>query len=356
MNIDDLTRNALSKWMDGSGPASDIALSSRVRLARNVEGLPFTHQASDGQAMEVLRLAREAVAELNRFGFLGRVEFVPLSDVPPLERHVLVEKHLISPQQAQDVRHKAVAISADESVSIMVNEEDHFRIQCLSPGLQLDEAWGLANRVDDALEQKMDFAFSERRGYLTACPTNVGTGMRVSVMMHLPALVVTNQAQRVFHTASQLGLAVRGLYGEGTEAIGNIFQVSNQITLGRTEEEIISHLKAVVTQVIEHERQAREALRRDSRLHLEDKVWRAYGLLSNARIMTSEEAMRLLSDVRLGVDLNLIQKLSRRTLNEFLVLTRPAFLQKLAGHDLSPHERDVRRAAIIRQRLGGAAT
>lgn len=345
--------NALSKWMEATGPASDIVLSSRVRLARNIEGLPFPHLMSEEQVEQVIKLVEAAVRELNLMGVAPKVELYRLGTAAPLDREVLVEKHLISPHHARESR-AAVAISDDEAISIMVNEEDHLRIQCLFPGLQLDEAWKLASRVDDALEQKITYAFSEKRGYLTACPTNIGTGIRASVMMHLPGLVLTNQAGRVIAAMSQVGLVVRGLYGEGTEAIGNIFQVSNQITLGHTEEEIIDNLKAVARQIIDQENAAREMLRKEMKEQLEDRIGRAYGLLSSARIMTSEEAMRLISDVRLGIDLGIITNVKPRVLNEFLVLTRPGFLQKLAGKELSPFDRDVRRASLIRERLKSA--
>ncbi|MHB9146644.1 MAG: protein arginine kinase [Symbiobacteriia bacterium] len=351
MSLHDVTSTALSRWMDGTGPENDVVLSSRIRLARNLEGVPFPHLLEPAQAETLLRDAQKATTEFNRYGFLGKVGFYRLADVAPVERQMLVEKHLISPAQAEDVQYKAVVLSEDESVSIMVNEEDHLRIQCLFPGLQLQETWSLANRVDDAFEQSLSFAFSEVRGYLTACPTNVGTGMRASVMMHLPALSLTNQAGRVLNSVGQLGVAVRGLYGEGTEALGNIFQVSNQITIGRSEVEIIDHLSAVVTKIIDQERQARGALQRDAREQVEDKVSRAFGLLTSARIMTSDEAMRLLSDVRLGINLGMIKEVPLRTMNELLVMTRPAYLQRLAGRDLSPFERDLQRAALIRSKL-----
>lgn len=348
----DAAPSALPRWMDGTGASADIVLSSRVRLARNLEGVPFPHLLSQAQAADVLAAARKAADELNKFGFLGTVRYLPLVDVTPVERQVLVEEHLISPAQAKDVQHKAVILSQAEEVSVMVNEEDHLRIQCLLPGLQLQDAWALASRVDDALEQTMTFAFSESRGYLTACPTNVGTGLRASVMMHLPALVLTNQAARVLNSVGQLGLTVRGLYGEGTEAIGNIFQISNQITLGRAEGEIIDHLSAVVSQIIDHERQAREALVREAKDQVEDKVSRALGILSSARIMTSDEAIRLLSDVRLGINMGILTRVPLKTANELLITTRPAYLQRLAGRELSPFERDLQRAALIRTKLG----
>lgn len=345
---------ALSKWMEAEGQHSDIVISTRVRLARNIEGMPFPHLLSEAKAAQVIDAVEAAVAEINLMGIGSKVELYRLDQAQPLERYILVEKHLLSPQQAQDARGKAVAISGDEAVSIMVNEEDHLRIQCLFPGLQLDEAWSLANRIDDAIEQKIHYAFHQQRGYLTVCPTNVGTGLRASVMMHLPALVMGNQAGKVLTTLSQMrGIVVRGLYGEGSEAVGNIFQISIQTSLGPTEEEIIANLKAVALEIIGHEQRARDMLMQEMKLQLEDQVWRSFGLLTTARMMTSDEAMRHLSKVRLGADLQLIPGLDQRMLNELLVAIRPAYLQKVAGRELSPPERDVRRATQIRQQLAG---
>jgi protein arginine kinase len=329
----------------------DVVLSSRIRLARNLADQPFPHQLSDAQAEELIRQVEQGVREINLVGLPSKVELYRLADVPELDRKVLVEKHLISPQQAQPARGKAVAISGDESIAIMVNEEDHLRIQCLAPGFQLRETWRVASLVDDALEQKLNYAFHAQRGYLTACPTNVGTGLRVSVMMHLPGLVLTQQAGRLFHHLAQLGLVVRGLYGEGTEATGNIFQVSNQTSLGKSEEEIVENLEAVVAKVIETERQARQHLLTESRLQIEDRVGRAYGILSSARVISTEEAMRLLSDVRFGIAAGMFPHLTQQTLNELMVAMQPAFLQKLEGHELNPLDRDVRRATMIRTRM-----
>lgn len=340
-----------SRWTAADGPDAEVALSSRIRLARNVEGIPFPQSMSEAQSAQVIRQVEQGVREINLMGLPSKVELFALSNVPALERQVLVDKHLISPQQAQDASNRAVAISEDESVSIMVNEEDHLRIQSLASGLQLEEAWRTADLVDDALEQQITYAFDAQLGYLTACPTNVGTGLRASVMMHLPGLVLTQQAGRLFHTLSQVGLAVRGLYGEGTEATGHIFQISNQTTIGKTEEEIIQHLNGVVLRVIDAEKQARQHLFREMRVQLEDRIGRSYGILSGARILSSEEAMKLLSDVRLGIDLGLVPKQNLRTINELMVAMQPAFLQKAAGKELNPLERDVRRAALVRSRF-----
>jgi protein arginine kinase len=341
----------VSKWTDVGGPTPEVVLSSRIRLARNVSDLPFPHLMTEAQAEQLIRQVEAGVREINLMGFASKVELFRLADTPALDRQVLVEKHLMSPQQAQQARGKAVAISEDESISIMVNEEDHLRIQCLAPGLQLKQTWSMASLVDDALEQKLNYAFNAQRGYLTACPTNVGTGLRASVMMHLPGLVLTQQAGRLFHSLSQLGLVVRGLYGEGTEAAGHMFQISNQTSLGKAEEEIIDHLEGVAAKVIDTEKQARRHLHGEMQLQMEDRIGRAYGTLSSARVITSEEAMKLLSDVRLGIDLGLFPRLSYKTLNELMIAMQPAFLQKVEGRELNPLERDVRRAALIRGRL-----
>lgn len=346
-----LVTNPVSRWMEAGGPHPDVVLSSRVRLARNLDQLPFPHKMEEADAERLLRAAEEGVRELNLMGFSSKVELYRLADTTPLERQILVDKHLISPQQAKEARHKGVAVSEDESISVMVNEEDHLRIQVLAPGLQLQECWRVASLVDDAFEQRLQYAFDANTGYLTACPTNVGTGLRASVMMHLPGLVLTQQAGRLFHNLSQLGLVVRGLYGEGTEAAGHIFQISNQNSLGKPEEEIVSHLEAITQKVIEAEKQARQHLHREMRLQMEDRIARAYGALANARIMTSEEAMRLLSDVRLGIDLGILSKPEYPTMNELMVAMQPAFLQRSEGRELNPLDRDVRRAALIRSKL-----
>lgn len=233
----------------------------------------------------------------------------------------------------------------------MINEEDHIRIQCLFPGLQLTEALEAANEIDDWLESNIEYAFDETHGYLTSCPTNVGTGLRASVMMHLPGLMLTQQLNRIIPAINQLGLVVRGIYGEGSEALGNIFQISNQITLGKSEMDIVEDLKSVVGQLISQERSAREALRKTSNIQLEDRVYRSYGILANCRIIETKEAARCLSDVRLGIDMGYIKNVSRNILNELMIVTQPGFLQQYAGGQLRPNERDIRRAGLIRERL-----
>lgn len=348
MSLENFINESASKWMEGNGPESDIVISSRVRLARNLADVPFPHMMNKEQSEKVISEVYDAIQ--NNRVLAGDFELIRMKDISKLERKALVEKHLISPALANN-EYGAVLLSRDEGVSIMINEEDHLRIQSLFSGQQLEEAWDLCTKLDDVLEERLNYAFNEQIGYLTACPTNVGTGIRVSVMVHLPALVMTNQLNRIFSAIGHVGLTVRGLYGEGTQAIGNIYQISNQITLGQAEEEIIDNLNSVTRQIIEQERTARGLLLKEKKIKLQDKIGRAYGILSNAYILTSEEAMRLLSDVRLGIDLKLIDNINPRILTEMMVILRPAYLQKLAGKELSPAERDVRRAKIVRNRL-----
>lgn len=350
MSVSDFLKNATSKWMRDDGPESDIVISTRIRVARNLAKYPFPVLATDSQAEAVIEEVQKAMSQ-PAFRSLGNFELLRCRNLSALERNVLVEKHLISPSLAEEVRHGAVILRDDEAVSIMINEEDHLRLQCIVPGLDISHAWQLANQLDDALEQTLDYAFDEKFGYLTACPTNVGTGIRASVMMHLPGLVITNQIHRILQAISQVGLVVRGIYGEGSEAIGNLFQISNQLTLGQSESEILGNLQVVAKQIIDHERQARKQLMRDNREQLEDRVCRSFGILSYARRMDSKEGMQRLSDVRLGIDLGIIKGVSSRILKELMVMTRPSFLQKYAGQDLAPGERDWRRASLIRERL-----
>lgn len=350
MSLKRFIEDALSEWMKGEGPDSDIVISSRIRIARNLRSLPFPVLASSEQAEKAL-FEISKVLEDASIHELGKFTFLTLNDMQETEKKVLVEKHLISPNLAEEASCGAVILSENESISIMINEEDHLRIQCLFPGLQIKEAMELANRLDDIFEARLDYAFDEKRGYLTSCPTNVGTGIRASVMLHLPALVLTQQINRILSAVNQVGLTVRGLYGEGSEAIGNLFQISNQITLGQSEKEIADNLFSVVKQIIEHERAARERLMLESRPKIIDRVCRSYGILSHAGIMDSKEAAQRLSDVRLGIDLELIQGTSANVLNELMVMTQPGFLQQYAGQKLNADERDYRRAEMIRERM-----
>lgn len=350
MSLSDFLQRAMSSWMKDGGPDDDIVLTSRIRIARNLQDYPFPILQTDGNANEVIDAVERAL-QSNAIREQGHFELIRCKDLSALDMQVFVEKHLISPDLAQQEKHGAMVIRDDELVSVMINEEDHLRIQCVTPGLRLAEAWNLATSLDDAFEQKLTYAFHEKYGYLTACPTNVGTGIRASVMLHLPALVLSGNINRMLNAVSQVGLAVRGIYGEGSESNGNLFQVSNQITLGETEEEIIHNLQSVVQQLIEHERTARQQLLERSRIQLEDRVSRSFGILAYARRMDSKETLERLSDVRLGIDLGIIQGVSAGILKELMVMTQPAFLQKYFNRELTSSERDVRRAALVRERL-----
>ncbi|WP_110114947.1 protein arginine kinase [Bacillus sp. CGMCC 1.16541] len=349
MTHDLFFKQAVSSWMNQDASNSDIVLSSRIRLARNVEDYLFPTFLTREQSVEVLHFFKEAL--LSTKELQEDVHFINMSDLEALQKRVLVEKHLISPHLIQQSNFGACLLSEKEDFSIMINEEDHLRIQCLFPGLQLTEALNKANELDNWIEKHVNYAFDEERGYLTSCPTNVGTGLRASVMMHLPALVLTRQINRIIPAINQLGLVVRGIYGEGSEALGNIFQVSNQITLGKSEIDIVEDLNSVVHQLIAQERSAREALVKTSSIELEDQVYRSYGILTNSRIIESKEASKCLSDVRLGIDLGYITSIPKNILNELIIMIQPGFLQQYNGGSLKPNERDIRRASLIRERL-----
>ncbi|PYZ91826.1 protein arginine kinase [Salipaludibacillus keqinensis] len=350
MSLESFMSEAISPWMKSKGPDGDIVISSRVRLARNLQNVPYPLIAKTEQLEKIIMQVKEKFSGRSHRKF-GQLELVNMNELTNNEKRVFVEKHLISPNLSTESKAGAVLLSEDESVSIMVNEEDHFRIQCLLSGFQLDEGLKYANDMDDWMEEKLDFAFDEKRGYLTSCPTNVGTGLRSSVMMHLPALVITKKLNRILPAINQLGLVVRGIYGEGSDALGNLFQISNQITLGKSEKDIVDDLRSVVSQLIQHERSARETLLQQSRNQLEDRIYRSYGILAYSRRIESKEAMQRLSDVRMGIDLKLIDGLEGNILNELMILTQPGFLQQYAGKELSSEERDQRRATLIRERV-----
>ena len=338
-----------SRWLKGDGPEADIIVSSRVRLARNLAHYPFPILATDSQAKELREKVHQAM-HVPGWEVYGKFHVVNMEQLTPLEKRVMVEKHLLSPALAEESRYGGIIYSDDESVSIMINEEDHLRIQCLLSGLQMRQALQRAMHIDDLLEQTLVYAFDEKWGYLTSCPTNVGTGIRASVMIHLPGLVLTQQINRLFSALSKVGLVVRGIYGEGSEALGNLFQISNQITLGLSEEEIIDNIDRIVGQIVSQERAARQHLLEHSKDKLADRVFRSLGILTHARIIDSKEAAQRISDVKLGIDLGLIQGVSAN-LNELLIMMQPAYLQKIAGKTLSGEERDVVRAQLIRNWL-----
>lgn len=348
MGIKELMDTSKLKWISSDGPDSDIIISSRVRLARNLKDVPFPHLLNKAKAKEVINRVYNAFYKSPALAKNSTMYIMDELSQP--ERKTLVELHLISPDLASSEIGAAI-INQSETISIMINEEDHLRIQTVFPGLQLEQAFDLASKVDDILEEDLDFAFNEKIGYLTSCPTNVGTGLRASLMMHLPVLTMTNQINQIFSTISQLGLVVRGLFGEGTQSRGNLYQISNQITLGKTEQDIMQNLIGVARQVINSERKMRAGLSEDVRLRLEDKIHRSYGILSNAKIISSQEAMELVSDVRLGVCMGIIKDLQPSELNQLFITTGPAYIQQMYEKELTPMQRDLSRAQFIKSKI-----
>ncbi|MDD5566005.1 MAG: protein arginine kinase [Candidatus Omnitrophica bacterium] len=340
--------NHKSEWLRGTGPHSDIVISSRIRLARNLASFPFPHWSNKKQSKDVLDAVEQAVGKIS---YLKGTTIFELADLDSLDKQFLVERHLMSYEHAHKTDSKAVVVDHEEIVSLMINEEDHIRLQVMQSGFNLFEAWNIINRIDDCLAKELPFAFSLEYGYLTACPTNTGTGMRGSVMLHLPALVIIGQIKQVLNAISKLSFTTRGLYGEGTEATGNFFQVSNQVSLGHSETEIIENINGLIRQIIEQENQARETLMSKNKAVVEDKISRSFGILKNAHIISSQETTELLSMVRLGVSLGLIKEIDSSTVNELFIITQPAHLQKLENKKLSSQERDVKRAEIVRDKL-----
>lgn len=330
------------------GPHSRIVMSSRVRLARNLRKLAFPGWAKKAERIRVLEQIRPAVVALPQ---MSDCFSESMDNLTLLDKNILVERHLISREHAAKNAGSGLVINREESLCVMINEEDHLRIQALRPGLQLKQAWQSIDQVDSRLEKKLDFAFSPDFGYLTACPTNLGTGIRVSAMLHLPGLVLAEQINQIIQAVNKLGLAVRGLYGEGTEALGNVFQVSNQMTLGESESDIVERLNKVLLQIIEHEENARGMLLEKKPKTVCNHIGRAYGILANAHSISSKETMNLLSLMRMGVDLNMFPDLDRALVDELFVTTQPNHLQKAFSDKLSAEERDLLRADMLRERL-----
>jgi len=347
VEIDELTQNP-GEWLRGSGPESDIVISSRIRLARNLADFPFISRAAEQDRNQIERTLKQTILASENGSHLLYLDVEQLSSV---DRQLLVERHLISREHAEGRGSRAVAIDWSEKFSLMINEEDHLRIQVMQSGLDLQNAWDYINRIDDLIESKVTYAFHERLGYLTACPTNVGTGMRVSVMLHLPALVITRQIDKVFRSLQKISLAVRGLFGEGSQAMGDFYQISNQVTLGRSEADLLKQVGDIVPVIIDYERQARDFLVKESHENLHDRVSRAYGILRTAQTISSEETMHLLSSVRMGVNLGLIENLAIPAVNELFILTQPAHLQKLSGAELDTADRNIERARYLRRHL-----
>ncbi|HLX70436.1 MAG TPA: protein arginine kinase [Verrucomicrobiae bacterium] len=330
------------------GPHDRIVMSSRVRLARNLKDAAFPGWAKKPERVKVLDSIRPAVESLPE---MKDAFAESMDNLSTLDKQILVERHLISREHAAKSSGSGLVLNRDETLCVMINEEDHMRMQALRPGLQIRNAWNAINQVDSELEKKLDYAFNPDLGYLTACPTNLGTGIRVSAMLHLPGLVLAEQINPIIQSVNKLGLAVRGLYGEGTEALGNVFQVSNQMTLGESESGIVERLEKVLGQIIEHEENARATLLEKKAKMVYNHIGRAYGILANAHSISSKETMNLLSLMRLGVDMGVFPGVDRSLVDELFILTQPAHLQKQHSEKLSAEERDLLRADMVRERL-----
>ncbi len=341
-------------WLDASGPHSDIVLSTRVRIARNLQGYPFSVRAKPADRAAILATVREV---LERNARLEDAVLVEVDGLKPRRRQILLERHLVSRELVEtdnDESSSAAALvsSTSEPMGLMINEEDHLRLQSLMSGFSPQDTWRIVDGLDEELGNELPYAFHHEFGHLTSCPTNCGTGLRASVLIHLPGLVLTKEINKVLEGIRQVGLTFRGLYGEGSEVIGNLFQVSNQTTLGKSEEDLIDHLHKIVGQVVEYERQARSVLLRDAPNVIEDKVWRAYGLLRYARSLAFDEMMNLLSGVRLGLSLKLLQGPSVYVLNRIMIFAQHAHLEEASEGSLSPGELDIQRANYVRTALG----
>ncbi len=341
------------EWLDASGPHSDIVLSTRVRIARNLQGYPFPVRTRTADRAAVLATIRNAV---ERRDLLPDGVIIEIDSLAPRLREILLERHLVSreligPNGDEAPSASALAVSSHEPVGLMINEEDHLRLQSLTSGFNPENCWRLVDRLDEQLGSDLSYAFHHEFGHLTSCPTNCGTGLRASVLIHLPGLVLTKEINKVLQGISQVGLTFRGLYGEGSEVVGNLFQVSNQTTLGKSEADLIDHLEKIVGQVIEYERQARAVLLRDAPNVIEDKVWRAYGLLRYARSLAFDEMMNLLSGVRLGLSLKLLSGPSVYVLNRIMIFAQNAHLEEAGEGTLSPNELDTHRARYVREAL-----
>lgn len=327
-------------WYLEDGKDSDVVVSSRVRLARNIEGMKFARVASDEELNNILELIKDSKIDRS-------LHFIKLEDLDTTMQNSLVEKHIIS-KDLLAMKNAGILLNNNEDVAVMINEEDHLRIQVMKPGFNLDEALSEASKLDDKISEKVKYAYNEKYGFLTACPTNVGTGLRASVMLHLPALRITGKIDRVLDVVNKVNLNVRGVYGEGSEAIGDLYQVSNKASLGLSEEEIVNNVKGIVQKLIEQERKAREYLKGKG-IEFEDKVYRAYGSLMYAKKMSYSECAKLISIVRLGINMGIIDEIDNRKLNEISIFTKPATMQKCLKRELTPEERDEERGKLIKQ-------
>ena len=346
MTVDDLLKQQ-GAWL-APGEDSGIVVSSRARLARNLKESAFPGWAGEEECERILA---EILPAVEACAALQPCFVLNMSALDPLDKQILFERHLVSREHAERGRGSALVARRDETIAIMVNEEDHLRLQAIRPGLSVREAWQVIDAVDSEIEKTIRYAFSPKLGYLTACPTNVGTGLRASVMVHVPGLVLMNEINPIIKGVSKIGLAVRGLWGEGTEAIGNMFQISNQISLGEKEERIVGSIEQIVLEIVEHEKNARERLMEKKGSVVRDHVGRAYGILSHAHILSSKEALDLLSGLRLGLDLGILKAKNRQAVDALLLTTQPGHLQKTQGRKLRTRDRDLARAQRVRQQL-----
>jgi len=349
MGINDFI-NHTGEWLKGKGEHSDIVISSRVRLARNLKDKPFPNKAKKSELNEILEQIHGAIEAV---GFFKDAVFFKMIELDNVDKQFLIERHLMSHEHATNPEGKGLVVSKEEVLSVMINEEDHIRLQIMHSGMNLNQSLDIANQIDNALSEKLDFAYGMQWGYLTACPTNTGTALRGSVMLHLPALVMTKQINKVLAAVAKLSFASRGFYGEGTQASGNFYQISNQLSMGQSEEEIIQNINGLIKQIVEQEEQARQAWILQNKPMLEDKIFRSLGILKSAHIISSQETVEHLSMVRLGIDLQVIKNVERKLINELFIMIQPAHLQKFEGKKLNASERDAIRANVIRKQLGG---
>lgn len=340
--------SSVGHWLKEKGADADILFSSRIRLARNLKGFPFSNKCSEQQLKDIISLARGCA---NRCSLLKDAKYYSFKDTPMINRQFLMERFLISRDLAQNNGDKGVLVDPSERIGLMINEEDHIRMQALRSGLHLSEAWAELNAIDNELDGQLDFAFKKPWGYLTACPSNVGTGLRSSAMIHLPGLIMTKRIVGILQTASKMNLAVRGLHGEGSEMLGDYFQISNQSTLGKSEEEIVEATETLSRELIEQERRARDDLMKDEKVVIEDRIGRAVAILSSAKILSVREAMELLSSIRLGIYFEMVPGIKAETLDALIIRIQPAHLQKRFPQHLGPLARDIERAKLVKEAL-----
>lgn len=339
----------MENWEKHTGSSEELVLSNRIRIARNVKGKPFPHKMSVEDARTLVSNIETAFFTNSHIN--DNYRSIHLWECDDIDSEKYMEKHLISKALLEHKERSAFIVGDNETVSLMINEEDHIRLQCINAGFNLRESYEMANKLDDLIEESMDYAFDEKMGYITACPTNLGTGLRASAMIHLPALTMNNGMNGIIKALTQVGMTIRGLYGEGSKAQGNLYQISNQITLGVSEEDIISNLEAIVNQIVNEENNTREQLYSKYKYELQDKIFRSLGILKSAVMLNSSECLDLLSSVRMGVEMDIIKDVDKSLLNKLLIVTQPASLQANYNTRLTDKERDINRARLVKEAL-----